>query len=423
MTMRDKDKQSNDQKTAAQNRRDFIKGSGVVAGGLAAATVGPGVLAAAATTSNQEDADSDAYTPSGSNSFMYPGEPVSKDEMRITIFGSGYGYVRAGQADQSIYVELGNGDTFMFDLGEGSEANYMTMQVPYSKMTNLFVTHLHMDHLGALPHLYAFGPSADRWTPMAIYGPSGDGPDMGTKYMVDGLQRFCHWHVTSFNGIAIPESDGYRIFVHEFDYKLNPGIAYEKNGVVIKHFPVAHSIDGGVGYRLDWNGLSAVMASDTRPSKFFVENSKDCDIVMHEVGPDPKVFAETMGVTEERAESMIASSHTLPVAVGKIFELTKPRLAVGTHILSNANTTLPSIDGIRKYYHGPLVLAEDFMVFNVTKEKITQRMGVGPQNPWVHTVAKRIGKPKYKKDDLNSDYIKNSVIPARKDAKRGEVYY
>ena len=86
--------------------------------------------------------------------------------MRVTIFGSGYGYVRSDQADQSIYVELGNGDTFMFDMGEGAEANYMMMQVPYSKMTNLFITHHHMNHLGSLPHLYTFGPSADRWTPM-----------------------------------------------------------------------------------------------------------------------------------------------------------------------------------------------------------------------------------------------------------------
>ncbi|MGB3564826.1 MAG: guanitoxin biosynthesis MBL fold metallo-hydrolase GntH [Thermoanaerobaculia bacterium] len=365
----------------------------------------------------------DVYTPSGSNSFMYPGEPVSEDEMRVTIFGSGYGYVRAGQADQSIYVELGNGDAFVFDLGEGSEANYMTMQVAYSRMTNLFVTHHHMDHLGSLPHLYTFGPSADRWTPLNIYGPSGDTPELGTKYMVDGLKRFTNWHVTSFNGIAIPESDGYEINVHEFDYRLNPGIAYEKNGVVIKSFPVAHSIDGGVGYRVEWNGLCAVIASDTRPSQFYIENSKNCDIVMHEVGPDPGVFAETMGVTIDRANSMIASSHTLPVALGKIFALTKPRLAVGTHILSNANTTLPTIDGLRKYYDGPLVIAEDFMVFNITRDKITQRVGVGPRNPWMHTEAKSTGTPKFKKDNLNSDLILNSVIPACKDAKDDEICY
>jgi len=365
----------------------------------------------------------DAYIPSGSNSFMYPGEPVPTDEMRVTIFGSGYGYVRGDQADQSIYVELGNGDTFVFDLGEGSEANYMAMQVPYSKMTNLFVTHHHMDHLGSLPHLYTFGPSADRWTPMNIYGPSGDTPELGTEYMVDGLKRFTNWHVTSFNGIAVPESDGYKINVHEFDYKLNPGTAYEKNGVVIKHFPVAHSIDGGVGYRVEWNGLCVVIASDTRPTKFYYENSQNCDIVTHEVGPDPKVFAETMGVTEARANSMIASSHTLPVALGKLFSLTKPRLAVATHILVNANTVLPTVDGIRKYYDGPLAIAQDFMVFNVSKERITQRIGVGSGSPWVFTEAKSTGEPKYKKDNLNSDFILNSVIPACKDAKGGEGCY
>ncbi len=241
--------------------------------------------------------------------------------------------------------------------------------------------------------------------------------------MVDGLKRFTNWHVTSFNGIAVPESDGYKINVHEFDYTLNPGIAYDKNGVVIKHFPVAHSIDGGVGYRLEWNGRSVVIASDTRPSKFYLENAKNADIVMHEVGPDPKVFAETMGVTEARANSMIASSHTLPVALGKIFELTKPRLAVGTHILHDPNAMISTIDSLRKHYDGPLVLAQDFMVFNVSEDKITVRMGVGPEKPWMHTEATREGKPKFKKDNLNSELILNSVIAACKDAKGDEVCY
>ena len=47
-------------------------------------------LPSAASTAQQDT----KYTPTGSNSFMYPGEPVPEDEMRITIFGSGYGYVR-----------------------------------------------------------------------------------------------------------------------------------------------------------------------------------------------------------------------------------------------------------------------------------------------------------------------------------------
>ena len=37
--------------------------------------------------------------------------------------------------------------------------------------------------------------------------------------------------------------------------------------------------------------------------------------------------------------------------------------------------------------------------------------------------AKREGKPKYKADNLNSDYIVESVIPACKDAKSDEGCY
>jgi hypothetical protein len=50
-------------------------------------------------------------------------------------------------------------------------------------------------------------------------------------------------------------------------------------------------------------------------------------------------------------------------------------------------------------------------------------MGVGPTNPWVHTEATREGTPTFADDDLNSDLIKNSVIPACQDATGDEVCY
>jgi hypothetical protein len=45
------------------------------------------------------------FLPFGTTSFMYPGEPLPADEMRVTVFGTGWGFVRPGQADQSIFVE------------------------------------------------------------------------------------------------------------------------------------------------------------------------------------------------------------------------------------------------------------------------------------------------------------------------------
>jgi len=363
------------------------------------------------------------YLPSGINSWMYPGEPLPPDEMRITVMGSSAGYVRPGQAGQSFFVELGNGDTFMFDAGEGSEANYMKMQVPYSKMDTVFLSHLHIDHLGSLPHIYAFGPSVDRFTPLNIYGPSGDTPELGTKSMVDGIKQFTDWHVTSFKtGLSV--GDGYDIIVHEFDYKLNPGIAYDKNGVVIKHFPAVHTMDGAVNYRLEWNDLCVILPSDTRPSTFDIENGQDCDVIFHEVGPDPKVFAKKMNVSVETAQIIVDSSHTNPKALGKIFAETQPRLGVVAHVIYNQDTYLPIIDSIREHYDGPLVISRDLMVFNISHDEITQRMGVGPENPWVQGIEETPDTPpELDINDYRSSDSFDAIIPPCEDALEGQLCY
>jgi ribonuclease Z len=363
------------------------------------------------------------YLPSGTNSWMYPGEPLPPDEMRITVMGTSAGYVRHAQAGQSFFVELGNGDTFMFDAGEGSEANYMKMQIPYSKMDTVFLTHLHMDHTGSLPHIYGFGPSADRFTPMNIYGPSGDTPELGTKSLVEGMKQYTNWHVTSFK-TAVPESDGFDINVHEFDYTLNPGIAYDKNGVVIKHFPASHTMSGAVNYRIEWNGLCAILPSDTRPSMFDIENGQDCDIIFHEVGPDPKVFSEKMNMSIEAAKLIVDNSHTNAKGLGKIFAETQPRMGVVVHAILNQDTLIPIVDSIREYYDGPLRIANDLMVFNISHDEITQRMGIGSDSPWVLMVEKSPkNPPEFDLSDYKNSYLIENEIPPCEDAVEGQLCY
>ncbi len=44
------------------------------------------------------------YLPSGINSWMYPGEPVPADEIRVTVMGTGPGWARPGQVGQSFFV-------------------------------------------------------------------------------------------------------------------------------------------------------------------------------------------------------------------------------------------------------------------------------------------------------------------------------
>ena len=60
----------------------------------------------------------------------YPGtEELQADEVRVTFMGSTY-YPNQSQSGMSIFVELGNGDNFVFDLGIGSLRNYNSFSVP-----------------------------------------------------------------------------------------------------------------------------------------------------------------------------------------------------------------------------------------------------------------------------------------------------
>src|SRR5260370_29278846 len=54
--------------------------------------------------------------------------------MRVTLMGTGWGsIIRPDQKGASIFVELGNGDSFVFDTGPGCGINYNVMQVPASR--------------------------------------------------------------------------------------------------------------------------------------------------------------------------------------------------------------------------------------------------------------------------------------------------
>ena len=77
---------------------------------------------------------------------------------------------------------------------------------------------------------------------------------------------------------------------------------------------------------------------------------------------------------------MCCEFHTSGQSFGKVMSEINPRHAVAYH---NFDELLPSVrDGIREIYDGPLSMATDMMVWNITKEKVTERMTVSPDRAW-----------------------------------------
>lgn len=306
-------------------------------------------------------------------------ETLGAAEMRVTALGTGRPFLRRSQANAGWLVELGNGDKFMFDFGFGTQMNFAALEVPYNAMTAYFATHLHTDHVGDFMQIRQGSWSGGRMHPLQVYGPSGPVPEYGMRHFVEHQVKSYRWDEDTRQGFL--PAVGAEVEVHEFDY-AKTHVVYEKNGVRITSFPAVHIYDGPVSLRLDWNGLSFVYSGDTTPSHFFVENAKHADLVVHETFDRVEVMMEKAGYDERSARGICTIAHSDPAEAGRVFALVAPRLAVGFHFYNDSDTAPGCEAAIRKHYQGPLALAKDFMVFNVTRENIAVRMAVTSSHTW-----------------------------------------
>jgi len=316
----------------------------------------------------------------------YPNtEDLAPDEMRVIACGTGMPTTRAFQAAACFLVELGNGDKFLFDIGSGSAERISSLQIPYNYLDKVFVGHLHTDHFGALHDLFIGGALMGRNVPLRVWGPTGATPELGTAYALEHMQKMLTWDMAGRAGNV--DFRGYRMEVNEFDYKLENKPIYEKDGVTIRTFPAIHAIDGSVSYSLEWKGLKFVFSSDTYPNKWFAEYAKDADLVVHECFIAVPDLVNKMNFSPESALLVGTQVHTAPEAFGKVMSAVKPRMAVAYHFFKDFDTTPQVYDRIRKTYDGPLSLAEDFMVWNVTKDNIRVRMAATEEHTWAPPLA------------------------------------
>ena len=315
--------------------------------------------------------DRDVYLPNS--------EDLGPKEMRVIACGTGMPNPRMAQAAACFLVELGNGDKFIFDIGSGGAERLAALDIPWDWLDKVFIGHLHGDHFGDLGALFVGGGVGGRHVPLRIWGPSGATPELGTAYAVGHMEKMYTWDIAGRLGQT--DIRGFTTKVHEFDYR-KAQVIYKENGVTIRSWPAIHAIDGAVSFSLEWAGLKFVFSSDTFPNKWFNEYAQDADLAIHECFIAVPDLITKWRLTPEAALQVGTQIHTAPEAFGKVMSTIKPRHAIAYHFFKDHDTTGPILERIRKTYDGPLSLAEDHMVWNVTKDKITERVALVNEHTW-----------------------------------------
>jgi ribonuclease Z len=285
---------------------------------------------------------------------------------RVTLLGTGAPPPILNRFGPSTLVEVGD-EKFLFDAGRGALQRLFQLNIPFGDITGMFLTHHHSDHLVGFTDLWLTGwigrPWGKRTVPLRIWGPEG------THQMAE------HLPLAFATDIRV-RSHSYRAQGVKLDStEIAEGVVYEAGGVTITAFKVDHGGEAldAYGYRIDYQGRSAVLSGDTTYNENLISHSQGADLLVHEV-------THGMGDGVERANlERIRRNHTIPEDAGKVFARTKPKLAVYTHILLFGTATSDDlIPATRPIYDGPLVVGEDLMRFDIGAEVQVSQFPVTP---------------------------------------------
>ena len=333
----------------------------------------------------------------------YPGtEALAEEEVRVVACGTGMPDQRLSQASACFLFEFGNGEKLIFDLGTGSMRNIASLMIPYEYLTKVFISHLHTDHWGGLSSLWAGGWTSGRPVPIELWGPSGQIEQMGTAYAVDHFLKANYWDAQT-RAYKITPIPG-RINVHEFDYRGENQVIYKENGIVVRTWPAIHAGDGPVSFAIEYKGMKLIYGGDTTPNKWLVKYAKDADFVIHEAFADPSAYVMGMNQPPQLSWRMCCEFHTSGQSFGKVMSEINTRYAVAYHHSEELSRSVEA--GIRETYAGPLSLARDLMVWNITKDKITERMAAVSRNAQAVPGPTRQPPPEAGRPDPMSDFIK-----------------
>jgi ribonuclease Z len=274
-------------------------------------------------------------------------------EFRVTLLGTGNPRPVMSRFGPSILVEAGN-EKLIFDCGRGAAQRLDQLNVPFSAITALFLTHLHSDHTVGIPDLWLTGWVMGRATPLPIWGPEG------TKAMMEHLREAYTFdiHIRRDVDTKLPGA-GAEVIAND----IEEGVVYNRAGVKVTAFLVDHGeIKPAFGYRVDYGGHSVTLSGDTRPSENLVKFAQGTDVLIHEV-IDPEAFGDTVSADTQEQRKKIIEHHTTPEQAGIIFTRVKPKLAVYSHIVP------PDVPDVvphtRKTYAGPLEVGEDLMSIEI----------------------------------------------------------
>jgi len=268
--------------------------------------------------------------------------------MKLTFLGTGCSNPTVERGLCSVNLNF-HGRNFLFDCPEGNQRQMMQAGVSYMKVSHIFISHLHADHMLGLPGLIATMSLHQRDEPLYVYGPKGMGESM-RKALTCGLMRVAFdVEVKEVReGVIVKEKDftvraaklkhsvpcwGYsfeekgkegefqRAKAQKLGIPEGPLWGKLQKGEKVKHEGKTFRPEQVMDFSKAKKGRKVSYIVDTRPVRNYFDLVKESDALIHEA-----TFSEKF---KARAEETL---HSTAREAGEVAEKTKVKALYLTHI-------------------------------------------------------------------------------------------
>jgi ribonuclease BN (tRNA processing enzyme) len=278
--------------------------------------------------------------------------------MKLHTLGTG-GPRLDSERGSACHVLEAAGRYLMFDAGRGAIRGVAAKKLPIAEIGPLFVSHLHVDHIGELANFLITGCMEGRRAPLKIYGPPGTAGvveallglvydrDIAFRSEEGGFGSFAGADVTELRGGQVIQGDGWTARCEEVEHGHGLGFS-----------PAFVDRWTCFAWRVEAEGKVFCFSGDAVMCDGLLQAAENADLHLQ------CCYLPSSALTTPRMRGLGDYTLACSDTAGKIADRAKADRLVLTHFRQTTAETLAQIEAdVRRDYKGSVELSNDLDTF------------------------------------------------------------